>query len=393
MNILGLMSGTSLDGIDAALVDLRPRGDGYAISCDRFRTVPFTSDFRGRLLAALPPHEPPAAVAAALDVAFGDELVRAAQRLLAEDGGLRAVDAIASHGLTLFHDGAAAVTMQIGSPYCLRDELRATVVYDFRRADCALGGHGAPLVPHFDALAFGDDRRDVVALNLGGIANVSVVPKGSRAVARAWDTGPANVLIDAFVAARTGGRETFDDGGAYALAGHADASLLAALVDDARDFLDAAPPKSTGRERFGPHFLARHAHALDALTLHDGCATLAAFTAGCVATSLERFAPAASRLIVSGGGARNAALVRGLEARLETHGWQIVSSQAFGVNPDAKEAIAFALFAYETLRGRPANVPAATGASRPTVLGSIVPFELDALLAKIRLEVAANGSA
>ncbi len=392
MNILGLMSGTSLDGIDVALADIRPRGAAYAVECKNFMTVPFERGTRDRLLAALPPNEPSVAVAAELDRAFGSELARAAASALSEFG-VASVDAIASHGLTLYHRGEAGITWQIGSPYALRDELRSTVVYDFRRGDCALGGHGAPLVPHFDALAFGDDDRDVVALNLGGIANVSVVPAGSVAATLAWDTGPSNLLIDGFVALRTDGRETFDDGGAYAIAGRSDPDALAALKHDAREFLESEPPKSSGRERFGPQFLARHAVSLDGLSLSDGCATLAAFTVDCIATSVERFAPPASRMIISGGGARNAALVRGLKTRLGGQGWQILSSLSFGVDPDAKEAVAFALLAYESLRGRPANVPAATGALQAAVLGSIVPHELDALLAKIRLEVAANATA
>jgi anhydro-N-acetylmuramic acid kinase len=388
MNILGLMSGTSLDGIDAAVVDIRPRGAGYALACQRFMTVPFADDMRDRLLAALPPHAPPVHEVAALDDAFGSELARAA--LLACEG-VR-VDAIGSHGITLYHRGEAGISLQIGAPYRLRDALQATVVYDFRRADCARGGHGAPLVPHFDALAFGSDTRDIVALNLGGIANVSIVPRASRAVARAWDTGPANVLIDTFVSARTGGREHYDRGGHYANAGRVDAALLASLLDSARTYLDAEPPKSTGRERFGPQFLAAHDAAIAGLSLEDGCATLAAFTVTTLATSLERFGPPAADLIVSGGGARNAAIVNGLFKRLEPGGWRIVSSKTRGVDPDAKEAMAFALFAYETLRGRPASVAAATGASVSSVLGSIVPFELEALLTKIRAELATNAA-
>jgi anhydro-N-acetylmuramic acid kinase len=387
VNVLGLMSGTSLDGIDAAVVEISPHGERYRIDGITFRTVAFSDGVRERLLAALPPHAPPVAEVAALDELFGRELARAALEACAG----HKVDAIASHGLTLYHRGEAATTMQIGAPYRLRDALEATVVYDFRRADCALGGHGAPLVPHFDALAFGADDRDVVALNLGGIANVSVVPRGSRAVAAAWDTGPANVLIDTFVSQRTDGRERFDRDGGFAWAGQVNAYALAELTRVARDYLDQAPPKSTGRERFGPHMLAEVGATFETLSLHDGCATLAAFTVATIADSLERFGPRDARLIVSGGGARNRALIAGLERRLGARGWSVASSANYGVDPDAKEAIAFAVFAYETLRGRPAGVPAATGASAAAVLGSIVPHGLDTLLAKIRAELAANG--
>jgi anhydro-N-acetylmuramic acid kinase len=381
------MSGTSLDGIDAALVDIAPRGRGYALACERFITVPFSDELRARLLGALPPNEPTIARAAELDVAFGIELADVAMR--ACEGAH--VDAIGSHGLTLYHKGEAGITLQIGAPYRLRDAMAATVVYDFRRADCARGGHGAPLVPYFDALAFGSDETDIVALNLGGIGNVSVIPRGTHACRSAWDTGPANVLIDAFVAQRTGSRERCDRAGAYARAGTVDASVLAALRADARDYLDVAPPKSTGRERFGPHVLTRHAPALAPLSLNDGCATLAAFTVWSIVDSLSRFGPARARLVMSGGGVHNGALISGLREALEPRGWQVCVSSDLGVDPDAKEAMAFALFAYETLRGRPAGVAAATGSAGAVLLGSIVPDRLDALAAKIRAEVAANG--
>ena len=387
MKVLGLMSGTSLDGIDAALVDIRPRGRGYALACERFITVPFSDALRARLLAALPPHEPTIARAAELDVDFGIELAGVAVR--ACEGAH--VDAIGTHGITLYHRGEAGITVQIGAPYRLRDAMGATVVHDFRRADCARGGHGAPLVPYFDALAFGSDERDVVALNLGGIGNVSVIPRGTHACTGAWDTGPANVLIDAFVAERTQMRERYDRGGAYGLAGTVDPGLLEALLIDARDYLDAPPPKSTGRERFGPHFLARHGAALATLSLADGCATLAAFSVFAIVDSLERFGPARAHVIASGGGIHNGAILARLRSALIPRGWEVRVSSDLGVDPDAKEAMAFALFAYETLRGRPASVAAATGSAGPVVLGAIVPSGLDALLAKIRAEVAANG--
>jgi anhydro-N-acetylmuramic acid kinase len=381
------MSGTSLDGIDAALVDVRPRGNGYALACERFITVPFSDALRARLLAALPPNEPTIARAAELDVDFGVELADVAMR--ACEG--THVDAIGSHGLTLYHKGEAGITLQIGAPYRLRDALGATVVYDFRRADCARGGHGAPLVPYFDALAFGSDDADVVALNLGGIGNVSIVARGTHACAAAWDTGPANVLSDAFVAARTDGRERYDRDGAYARAGTVDANVLSALRAAARDYLDAPPPKSTGRERFGPQFLARHDAAFGPLSLQDGCATLAAFSVAAIVDSLGRFGPPRARVVASGGGVHNAALLGGLRDALEPRGWEVAISSDFGVDPDAKEAMAFALFAYETLRGRPASVAAATGSAGPVVLGSIVPERLETLAAKIRAELAANG--
>jgi anhydro-N-acetylmuramic acid kinase len=284
--------------------------------------------------------------------------------------------------------------MQIGDPYAIRDALRATVVFDFRRADCAAGGNGAPLVPHVDALLFGASDEDVVALNLGGIANVTVLSRGvPPSVLAAWDTGPGNMLVDAFVRARTGGVETFDRDGAYAARGTASARVVAELTAREIFYLIQPPPKSTGRERFGAQLLADQDDLFAPLSLEDGCATLCAFTAATVSDALAAYGPPGARVIASGGGTRNPALMRALAERLAANGSTLVPSSTYGVDPDAKEALAFAVLGYETLRGRPANVPRATGATRPAVLGAIAPYELDALLAKMRAECAANGTA
>lgn len=388
MRAIGLMSGTSLDGIDAALIDIRPKGPGYALALVRFVTQPFAPELRRALLAALPPNRAHPAQVARLDHDLGAAFAHAA---LAVAAGER-VDFVANHGLTLHHDGAANLTTQIGDPYLVRDALGASVIFDFRRADCAVGGNGAPLVPYVDALLFGSAERDVVALNLGGIANVTVLPRGAGAAgAFAWDTGPGNMLLDAFVLARTDGVETFDRDGAHAARGTVDRAALAELAARETYYLVQPPPKSTGRERFGAQLLADHAELFARLSLDDGCATLCAFTVATLCDSLALYGPAAPLVVGSGGGMRNPVLVAMLERRLAAGGGTLRASGAFGVDPDAKEALAFAVLAYETLRGRPANVPQATGAGRPAVLGAIVPHALDALLAKIRGETAANG--
>ncbi|GAC1303769.1 MAG: anhydro-N-acetylmuramic acid kinase [Vulcanimicrobiaceae bacterium] len=387
MRAIGLMSGTSLDGIDAALVDLHPRGEGYAVASLRFETIPFSTEMRARLLAALPPHGPPPAIVAALERDLGAAFADAARRVRG-DGP---VDFVATHGLTLYHRGEAGRTLQIGDPYLLRDALEATVVFDFRRADCAAGGHGAPLVPYVDAALFAGHERDLVALNVGGMANVTVLRHGaSPSDATAWDTGPGNVLIDEFVWRRTDGAERFDPDGAYAARGRIDRHVLRELLGREAFYLMQPPPKSTGRERFGPHLLDAHADLFANLTLPDGCATLAAYTVTTIADSLESYGPSGGTLALSGGGARNATLVRMLRERLEPADFTLVTTAAFGVDPDAKEALAFAVLGYETLRGRPANLPRATGATRATVLGAIVPYELASLAAKIRRECAPN---
>jgi len=387
MRAVGLMSGTSLDGIDAALVEIAPKPHGYAIELVRFVTEPFAGEVRDRLWSALPPNRAGAADVAEIDGLLGAELARVAARV----AGATAIDYVASHGLTLFHRGEDSVTLQVGDPYRIRDAMSASVVFDFRRADCALGGHGAPLVPYFDGLAFGTPDVDVVALNLGGIANVTVLPRGCAAAdARAWDCGPANMLVDGFVKIRTNGAEAFDRDGAHAARGAVDGSVLEQLVTRDRAYLRLAPPKSTGRERYGTVFLDAHADLLAPLSLEAGCATLCAFAADAIARDVADFAPAGSRVVASGGGTHNATLMAMLRERLVRTGSTLVTSDRYGVDPDAKEAIAFAVLGYETLRGRPASLPGATGASRAAVLGAIAPFALERLLAKIRAEGTAN---
>jgi anhydro-N-acetylmuramic acid kinase len=389
MRALGLMSGTSLDGVDAAVVSIEPRGTGYALEIERFLSEPFSPEMRARLRAALPPNAPTPAEVAALDGALGDLFADIAVRAAHGLG----IDFVASHGLTLFHRGEASETYQIGDPYRIRDAVAASVVFDFRRADCALGGSGAPLVPFVDALLFASSERDTVALNIGGIANVTVLLRGAVLLqATAWDTGPGNMLLDAFVSRRTNGAETFDRDGAYAARGHADPAVVADLIAREMFFLALPPPKSTGRERFGEGLLDDHAGLFAPLSLEDGCATLCAYTVATICESLEAYGPPGALVIASGGGVRNDTMMSLLEERLTRTGCRLERSDTFGVPADAKEAVAFAVLGYETLRGRPASLPGATGAKRPALLGAIAPFELGTILAKIQAEGAANGA-
>ncbi len=377
------MSGTSLDGIDAALVDLRPTAGRYDVALKRFTTVPFEPATQARLLAALPPNEPAPRELAALDAELGDLFTTAARTVAAGE----AIDYVASHGLTAYHDGPRRTTMQIGDPYRVRDAVAASVVFDFRRADCAAGGEGAPLVPYVDALLLADAGRDVIALNIGGIANVTVLRRAAAPhEAPAWDTGPGNMLLDAFVRMRTRGREQFDRDGAHASRGRVNRRLLAALQATAAPFLALPPPKSTGRERFGSQMLDANGDLFETLSLEDGCATLCAFTVEAIGADLTAYAPLAARVIASGGGVRNLALLTMLRERLARDGAELLVSDELGIDADAKEALSFAVLGYETLRGKPANLPAATGANRPAVLGAIAPYELGSLLDKIRAE-------
>jgi anhydro-N-acetylmuramic acid kinase len=374
---VGLMSGTSLDGIDAARVALHPRGPGYAVETQAFVSLPFAPDLRARLIDVLPPQRNDARAIARLHAELGDAFAAAAVA-----AGARDADFVASHGLTLAHDGDAHQTFQIGDAFRIREATNRSVVFDFRSADTAAAGHGAPLVPYVDALLLADPHEARVALNLGGIANLTVLPAGaSPDDVLAFDSGPANMPIDGYVRERSGGHESFDRDGALARRGRIDAFLLAALLAD--DYFAREPPKSTGRERYGAPFLARHRAALDGLDFPDAVATLTALTIESAGGAIRRYAPAAARVIASGGGAHNRAVVEGLERLL---GIPVTSSADYGIDPDAKEAIAFAILGFETLRERPAGLPRATGARGKRVLGAIAPVDLAALLAQAGTE-------
>jgi len=368
MIVAGVLSGTSLDGIDVAIADLRPRTHRIV----SFATRPFAAALRERILAAYPPSRLDALEFAALHadvgVAFGTAVSDVAAGL--------PLALIGSHGITLAHDGTAPFSWQVGDPFRIRERTGTSVAFDFRAADCAAGGQGAPLVPYLDARLFGAADRDRVALNLGGIANITVLPAGAPP-AVAFDSGPANLPIDAYVAARGIGNGRFDAGGSAAARGQVDRALLAAWLAD--PYFAARPPKSTGRERFGAPFIAAHRAQLDALAADDALATLTALSVASIAGALERFAPRGAEVVVSGGGVHNATLLGGLRAaRPEL---RFASSAEFGVDPDAKEALLFALLAYELVRGRPANVPNVTGARGSRLLGALAPADAAALLA------------
>lgn len=383
MKAIGLMSGTSLDGIDAALVEIVPHGERYALDLLRFETVPFGSELRRALLAALPPNEGSVSLVAALHRALGEAFAAAAIAIARDER----VAYVASHGQTVWHDGERHVTLQLGDAFVIRESVKATVCYDFRSADCAAGGHGAPLVPYVDELIFGGSGEDRVALNIGGIANLTVLQHDASAWA--FDTGPGTMLVDAFVRQRTRGVSAYDAGGALAAGGSIDQPLLEAMLSD--DYFSLPPPKTTGRERFGEQFLARHGDRLSRLNLEDGLATLTELSAITIAHAIEAAGTAAARILVSGGGAHNTTLFTRLCERLP-HA-RVELSDAMGVPSDAKEAMFFALLGYETLRGRVANLPRATGADRAVPLGAIAPFEFESLLAEVERELRAGATA
>ncbi len=378
MIAIGLMSGTSLDGIDAALIRIVPTQAAYELDLLEFRTVAYDRALMESLRAILPPHTGTVGALAELHGAIGRAFGSAACAL----AGSQKVDYIASHGQSVYHDGERSTTLQIADAFAIREAARATVCFDFRSADCAVGGHGAPLVPYVDRLLLQSSTEERIALNIGGIANYTYLPTDGNL--SACDTGPGNMLIDAFVHQRTGGAMTFDRDGQLAARGQVNTAALSEMLADS--YFAKAPPKSAGREQFGSQFLVLRGSRLQALSTEDGAATLAALTAQSVADAVKALCKPGARIIASGGGVHNRELMRQLEERLA--GYRVEASSSMGLSVDGKEALAFAVLGYETLRGRNANLPCATGASRPVPLGAIAPFELTRLLAKVERECA-----
>jgi anhydro-N-acetylmuramic acid kinase len=369
--VVGLISGTSADGIDAALVELEGAGETTRARLLGFRTRPFDPDLRARVLAL---GDARADELLRVHYRLGEEFARAALEVMepARGDGLRA-HLVGSHGQTARHhprageaDGRAA-TLQLGEPAIIAERTGLPVVADFRPRDVAAGGEGAPLVPLVDWLLFRRAGATRACLNMGGIANVTVVTERLETV-RAFDLGPANMPLDLVVHAWTGGAETFDRDGAGAAKGRVDHELVAELLQ--HPFFELSPPKSTGREAFGDVFvrplLARYAGREG-----DLLASLTRFVAESVAAGIRRWVrEPVAEVLVSGGGAHNATLMAALGTALAPV--PVRSFAEVGLDPDAKEAVAFAVLANETLFGRPGNLPGATGAAGPRVLGKLV---------------------
>jgi anhydro-N-acetylmuramic acid kinase len=320
---------------------------------------------------------------ATLDVELGERFAAAATAVVAEAGlELAALAGVASHGQTLAHHPERRATLQVGDPSLIAERTGVTTIADFRPRDLAAGGEGAPLAPFFHYAALADPREARAFLNLGGIANLTWLPRGARPDdVVAFDVGPANALVDGVVQEFSGGRERMDRDGARARRGRIDQELLARLLDD--EFLRRAPPKSTGRERYGlaeAEALAREWQAAGRAE-DDLVATLVAFTAEAVARACRDFLGGGAgleRLLVGGGGAENPSLLSALSAALPRA--QVEPSDAAGVPARAVEAMAFSLMGRNALLGLPNHLPRCTGARAARVLGEIVPGGLGARL-------------
>jgi anhydro-N-acetylmuramic acid kinase len=384
MNIIGLMSGTSADGIDAALLEIIPGTRQPELRLLHFEIVPFASELRERILRVTDAESGATAEICRLNVLLGELFAKAAALVSRRAGiPLRKVALIGSHGQTVAHYPNPAVehrvsvrsTLQIGEPSVIAERTGVTTVADFRPRDMAAGGEGAPLTPYLHTFLFRHPRRDRIVLNLGGIANLTFLPRGHglRGVL-AFDTGPGNVFIDGLVMRLTSGAMHADLDGRIAAAGAVNRRLLRFLM--AHPYLKRRPPKSTGREVFGPLMIDALLHRAEirGITANDLVATVTAFTANSVALHVARDLPpdaGSADLMTCGGGANNPTLITQLQDALPQ--CRLLTAADAGFPGRAIEASAFALLAYLTAHGLPGNLPSITGASHPAILGKIVP--------------------
>jgi anhydro-N-acetylmuramic acid kinase len=371
--VVGLMSGTSADGVDAAVVRIAGSGPSTRVETLGFRTHAFSDAVREQVLAL---REARADVLCRWNVELGELFAAAALGAL-DEAGLDPGDAdlVGSHGQTVVHltprEGVGAATLQIGEPSVIAERTGLPVVADFRMRDVAAGGEGAPLVPWVDWLLLRPEAGCRLAQNLGGIGNVTLVTQGAEDVL-AFDTGPGNAPLDAAAALLTDGRARCDEGGALAARGQVDEAEVQALL--AHPFFRKPPPRSADRSTFGEELVRALVGRRPELSGPDVLATLTEFVARSVAEACREHLPADARpvdCVVSGGGVHNATLMGRLGRLL--HPLPVRTSDAFGIDPDAKEAVAFAVLANETVHGHAGNLPRATGARWPVVLGKLVP--------------------
>lgn len=376
--VIGLMSGTSVDGIDAVLVEIEGSGTETKLKQIAFRTNPFPSGFKEFVLKNSRSGSSDVADIARLNFLVAQLYADAVKDLCESCGVRRAqVDMIGSHGQTIHHlpeeEGMfgkkVRATLQIGDPSVLAKLTGIVTVGDFRVGDVALGGQGAPLVPYFDYIMFRSEEKSRALLNIGGIANITYLPKACKADdVLAFDTGPGNMLIDQLVNRLFG--KDFDEDGAIGSSGKVQGDIMDALMTD--EFVRKQPPKSTGRERYSEAFLSSLIQRYPERQKEDLVATVSEFTATSVYANYLLFLKTKGEieeLFVSGGGVHNAFVLESLRSHFP--GVDVKAAESVGISSDAKEAVCFAVLANELISGNPSNLPSVTGASRPTLLGKI----------------------
>lgn len=366
MNYIGLMSGTSMDGIDAVVASIPQAG---RLKLRATHSEPYPVEVRARLQTLANSSINDLELMGELDALLGELLAQAANRVRHKSGlDGQEIRAIGSHGQTVRHRPNAPhpYSIQIGNPAVIAQHTRITTVADFRARDIAAGGQGAPLVPAFHLWMFHSPDNNRVVVNIGGIANVSYLPADTSQPASGFDTGPGNTLLDAWICENRG--HPYDKDGRWAASGKILATLLERLCSDS--YFRMAPPKSTGPEYFNLAWLADHLAELGTRPdAQDVQATLTELTARSIAQALTTHLPYVDEVYVCGGGSRN----RHLASRLSTNlpGAPVDTTRALGLHPDWVEAAAFAWLAHQTLEGRPANLPSVTGARHEVVLGAI----------------------
>lgn len=374
--IVGLMSGTSADGVTAALVEVLGNHGKTRLKVLAWDTYRYEPRLRREIFRLFSPRTGTVDRICRASFVLAEQFSKAALKIIRK-GGLKTkdIDLIASHGQTIYHiPSRPRSTLQICQGSVIAERTGITTVFDFRARDVAAGGQGAPLVAFADFVLFRNPHRARAIQNIGGIANVTVVPQSAKlSHVFAFDTGPGNMIIDSVVRQLTRGRLSMDKNGEIASKGRIDSGLLDHLMES--PFIRKKPPKTTGREQFGDEFVQAYLRKARSrqLKMADIVATTTAFTAESIAYNYRRFVYPRSdidEVILSGGGAKNHTLVRLLRDRLQL---PVLFHENFGIPSEAKEAIAFAILGNQTIEGRPGNVPSATGASRAVPLGVICP--------------------
>jgi anhydro-N-acetylmuramic acid kinase len=378
MRVAGLMSGTSVDGVDVAIVDIT----GQKVQLMAFDIFPYPAALRWEILRLCNPETAQLDNICHYNFVLGEVFADAIIKLCSKSGiPLGSIDLVGSHGQTIYHNPrgkrynrkALGSTLQIGEPSVIAQRTGITTVADFRPRDMAAGGEGAPLVPYADYILFSHNRLSRAVQNIGGIANVTFLPCGCKQDdIIAFDTGPGNMIIDSIIRLISTDRRRFDQAGKMAAQGTVNKMLLNEMLR--HPFLRRRPPKSTGREEFGSAFATRiyQKAAEKGLSDNDIVATVTAFTANSIARAYHQFLPMMpDEVILCGGGSHNNTLMEMLRSELLNA--KMLSTEDFGISVDAKEAVSFAVLAWATIKGLTNNVPRATGAGRPVVLGKIIP--------------------
>ncbi|WP_341284806.1 anhydro-N-acetylmuramic acid kinase AnmK [Priestia megaterium] len=381
MYAVGLMSGTSLDGIDAALVQIEGSGYESKVKLLHFITMPFSPQLKKEIEQALSFEHSNVQLICSLNFKLGYAFADAVKKVCQEARfSLEQIDVIGSHGQTIYHQpyasGSTAMsTLQIGEPAVIAYETKTEVVANFRVMDMAAGGQGAPLVPHTERILYSHNNYTRLLQNIGGIGNVTLIPpKHPPIPVVAFDTGPGNMMIDE--ACQQLFNVSFDENGRLAAGG----KIISELLEDCmnHDYMKLSPPKSTGRELFGTQYTKRLLEKYSKHKKKDLLATITMFTASSIVHHYETFIfPAYSidEVIIGGGGSYNNTLMNMIKAQLGKR-CRVYTQEEIGMSSEAKEAVAFAVLANETLSGYPSNVPSATGALSPVILGNITPAPL-----------------